>query len=147
MNSAPFGKPQELITTGNGQARLQLMDRLGEELTSLGWSATDVYGVQAAMEEAVSNAYRHGNQHGKLGDVDIRWHATKSEFEIEISDRGDGFVESTVPDPTALENLESFSGRGLLLMRNYMNEVSYRNGGRTVVMRKQSAEVGESEAR
>ena len=130
-------EPVQLQMLGNGKERMSLMDRLADELTSNGWDSNEVYGVQMAMEEAVSNAYRHGNHNGERGNVDIHWHTTAADFVMHVSDQGDGFDDADVPDPTAPENLEKMSGRGLLLMRHYMDEVDFRDGGRTVVMRKQ----------
>jgi len=126
----------QITALGNGQDRMSLMDQLAVELADCGWDSNDVYGVQMAIEEAVSNAYRHGNQNGARGNVEISYRATTDEFQMEVRDQGDGFALESVPDPTAPENLEKACGRGLLLMRHYMNEVNFRDGGRTVVMRK-----------
>ena len=137
--------PVRITTVGNGQARMSLMDRLASELSDCGWNADDVYGVQMAIEEAVSNAYRHGNQNGERGEVEISYETSAGEFLMEVRDQGEGFNESDIPDPTAIENLEKTSGRGLLLMRHYMSEVNFRDGGRTVVMRKRRDAEGSSE--
>ena len=125
-----------ITTLGNGQERMSLMDQLATQLTDCGWESSDVYGVQMAIEEAVSNAFRHGNQNGARGDIEISYRATTDEFQMEVRDQGDGFAVDEVPDPTAPENLDKDCGRGLLLIRHYMNEVNFRDGGRTVVMRK-----------
>jgi serine/threonine-protein kinase RsbW len=55
---------------------------------------------------------------------------------LEVADEGTGFVPDKVPDPTAPENLEKPSGRGLLLMRSYMNRVQYNQKGNAVMMEK-----------
>lgn len=125
---------------GDGPARSSLLDQIGKRLTDSGWQTGDVFGIQMAVEESVSNAYRHGNQDGKLGEVEIGWRANADEFLIEVRDHGAGFDESAIPDPTDPANLEELTGRGLLLMRNYMNEVNFRDGGSTVIMRKTRAE-------
>ena len=129
-------KPCRLQTVGDGQARMALLDQFSDELTRLGWSSSEVFGIQMAVEESVSNAYRHGNLEGQRGDVEITYRITDREFEFEVSDQGEGFDESQVPDPTDSENLEGLTGRGLLLMRNFMNEVNIRDGGSTISMRK-----------
>ena len=56
----------QVTTLGNGKDRMSLMDQLAAELVDCGWDSNDVYGVQMAIEEAVSNAYRHGNQNLSL---------------------------------------------------------------------------------
>jgi serine/threonine-protein kinase RsbW len=55
-------------------------------------------------------------------------------LEVRITDEGIGFDPSDVPDPTAVENLERPCGRGLMLMRHYMTEVSYNERGNSVYM-------------
>ena len=55
---------------------------------------------------------------------------------IEIEDEGAGFNPLDVPDPTAEENLELPSGRGLMLMKNFMSNVEYNSLGNRVTMEK-----------
>jgi serine/threonine-protein kinase RsbW len=55
---------------------------------------------------------------------------------VEIADEGSGFNPEQVPDPTDPENLECPSGRGIMLMRSYMNRVEYNAAGNKVVMEK-----------
>lgn len=126
----------EIVTPGDGKSREFVLDRLEAQLVEREWSSSEVFGLQMAVEESISNAYRHGNHNGEKGDVEIRWEVSVDDFVIEVKDNGDGFSEDSVPDPTAMENLEKLSGRGLLLMRNYMDAVEYSDGGRVVVMRK-----------
>ena len=57
-------------------------------------------------------------------------------FEVRITDEGSGFNPDDVPDPTSPENLERPCGRGLLLMRYYMSEVTFHDGGKTIAMAK-----------
>ena len=128
-----------LTTLGDGQARASLMEKISTKLAQTGWPDKDIFGIQMAVEESVSNAFRHGNLNGERGEVEIGWKVTESDFMMEVRDHGEGFDESEIPDPTDFANLENLTGRGLLLMRNYMNEVSFRDGGCTVVMRKSRA--------
>jgi len=123
-------------TSGDGASREHVLGQLEAQLADHAWSTSEIFGMQMAVEESLSNAYRHGNKNGELGDVEIRWKITPEEFSIEIKDHGEGFSVDTVPNPVATENLEALSGRGLLLMRNYMDVVDFLDGGRRVVMRK-----------
>ncbi len=126
----------ETQTLGDGKSREQVLDQLENQLTDLAWSSSEIFGLQMAVEESLSNAYRHGNRNGELGNVEIRWKISPDEFTIEVKDNGEGFTIGTVPNPVAPENLEGLTGRGLLLMRNYMDVVDFLDGGRRVVMRK-----------
>lgn len=126
----------QLRTLGDGKAREALLERIKDQLVEHGWTEQEIFGMQMAIEESVSNAYRHGNQAGKLGDVEIEWQITAAEFHIKIRDQGVGFDENAVADATDPGNLENLTGRGLLLMRNFMTEVDYEDGGRMVIMKK-----------
>jgi anti-sigma regulatory factor (Ser/Thr protein kinase) len=123
--------------------------------------------VCIALEEALRNALFHGNleisSEQREGDgeayrrliegrrssdpyqtrrliVQVRFSPGEATFVIE--DDGPGFDPSDLPDPTEPENLDKVSGRGLLLMRTFMDEVSYNDRGNRVTMVKRSgAEV------
>ncbi len=132
------GRPisSQLNVLGNSESRIDLLATLQRQLTRMGWDTSDSFSIRLAVEEAVSNAYHHGNQEGQHGNVDIRWSISDTEFVMEVRDQGDGFDVEDVPDPTDDENLEKPSGRGVLLIRTYMSAVEYQDGGRRVIMRK-----------
>ena len=94
----------------------------------------ELFGIRLAVEEALVNAIKHGNQMDRAKQVRIRYTLRAQLFEIHIADEGPGFDPADVPDPTAIENLERPCGRGLMLMRHYMSEVSFSSQGNTVRM-------------
>lgn len=99
------------------------------------FSESSRFAVRLALEETISNAFRHG--HAKLpSDTPIRvdYRVDDDEVEFIIEDQGPGFNPKSVPDPTLDENLELPSGRGLVLMRAYMSEVQYLGKGNRVRM-------------
>jgi serine/threonine-protein kinase RsbW len=55
----------------------------------------------------------------------VRCTLDRGRLEIEVEDQGEGFDPRSVPDPTAEENIEIPSGRGIMLMRAYMTSVEY----------------------
>jgi serine/threonine-protein kinase RsbW len=55
-------------------------------------------------------------------------------FEVHITDEGPGFDPNDVPDATAVEQLDCLGGRGLMLMRHYMTEVTYNERGNAVTL-------------
>ncbi len=136
MSSNSSREKCSLTTRGDGKSRVALLEELCEVLERLEWPTADVFGIQMAVEEAVSNAYQHGNLEGKLGDVELQWLIDANTFHFEVRDQGQGFDESIVPDPTDAENLEKLTGRGLLLMRKFMTAVKFEDGGRLVVLQK-----------
>jgi serine/threonine-protein kinase RsbW len=96
----------------------------------------DIFGIKLALEEALVNAIKHGNQMDATKRVHITYHVVPDRFDIHITDEGSGFDPCDVPDPTAVENLERPCGRGLMLMRYYMNQVTFSATGNSVRMSK-----------
>ena len=94
----------------------------------------DSYGnILVALTEALSNAIHHGNKSNPEKSVDISFEAQAEEkLLFTIKDEGDGFDPDSLPDPTDPENLEKPHGRGVFLMRNLADEVSFDDDGRTV---------------
>ncbi len=78
-----------------------------------------------AVTEATTNAIIHANKCdvNKLVSVDVE--VDKTKIIIKITDEGEGFDPSIVPDPTQPENLLKDSGRGVYLMRVYMDDLKY----------------------
>ena len=98
------------------------------------FSMRDVFSVRLALEEALVNAIKHGNQLATDKNVVIFYLVTAERFDITITDEGQGFNPEEVPDPTAIENIERPCGRGLLLMRGFMSGVEYLGKGNIVRM-------------
>jgi serine/threonine-protein kinase RsbW len=96
----------------------------------------ELFSIELALEEALVNAIKHGNQLDPGKRVFVRYDVTPERFDIRIEDEGPGFNPGDVPDPTAPENLERPCGRGLLLIRNFMNDVRYHGRGNVVTMTK-----------
>jgi serine/threonine-protein kinase RsbW len=112
----------------------RFQDEIEQQLQSRHASEKDVFSVRLALEEALINAIKHGNQMDRSKKVHVAYRFLSDRFEIHITDEGPGFDPSDVPDPTAVENLERPCGRGLMLMRHYMTEVHYSPPGNSVTM-------------
>lgn len=99
--------------------------------------ATDehLFGIDLAVRETVANAVKHGNKFDETKSVKIAFGEMLNVFEMTVEDAGDGFDLESVPDPTNAENLLKESGRGILFMRNFMDEVTWEKAdtGGTVV--------------
>ncbi len=89
----------------------------------LGLDEEKINGLLLAVTEATTNAIIHGNKNNSLKLVRIYVTVENSTLIIKIKDEGNGFDPSIVPDPTNPENLLKDSGRGLYLMRVYMDEL------------------------
>lgn len=113
--------------------QVQIVDWLKERH----YSSHDLFSVRLALEEGLMNAIKHGNQRDPTKSVRVFCEVNDLRVYIEIEDEGAGFVPEEVPNPLAHENLDKASGRGLLLMRQYMTRVEYRGSGRLLVLEKQ----------
>lgn len=89
----------------------------------LGLDEEKINGLLLAVTEATTNAIIHGNKNNSLKLVRISVTVDNSILTIKIKDEGNGFDPSIVPDPTNPENLLKDSGRGLYLMRVYMDSM------------------------
>ncbi len=107
-------------------------DTIISELERLHYSECDIFGVKLALEEALTNAVRHGNQNDANKKVTVRYSITSEKAVVIVRDEGEGFLPEAVPDCTCPERLPVPSGRGILLMRAYMDKVCYRDHGREV---------------
>jgi serine/threonine-protein kinase RsbW len=123
------------IPSDLGEAR-RVQDEIEQALQQVQFHEQDIYAIKLALEEALVNAIKHGNQMDPGKRVRVACHVRADRFEVRITDEGPGFDPEDVPDPTAPENLERPCGRGLLLMRHYMTEVAYHDRGRAVHMAK-----------
>jgi serine/threonine-protein kinase RsbW len=96
----------------------------------------EIFGIRLALEEAIVNAIKHGNQLDNGKKVYVRFRVLPDRFDVGIIDEGHGYDPGDIPDPLADENLERPSGRGLLLMRHYMTEVTVHPPGNRLTMSK-----------
>ena len=106
-------------------------------LQESGFSKEDVFAVHLALEEAFINAIRHGNEMDPDKEVKVDYSVDSEKFEVWIEDEGPGFDPQSIPDPRCGENLYKPNGRGLLLMRSYMDAVEHYGPGNKVHMVRQ----------
>ena len=140
-----------------------LVGHIQEVLNHVGFGdETDRMQVGVALDEALANAIYHGNleissevrerdgrEFHRMAEqrrTEMPYSERRVRVEADIStdrahfviaDQGLGFDPSTLPDPTDAANLENVTGRGILLMRTFMDDVSYSATGTTVSMTKQ----------
>ena len=95
------------------------------------------FGIELALREALANAVVHGNREDAGKQVHVRCDCGSDlGVSLVVRDEGVGFDPGAVPDPLAPENVDAEHGRGILLMRQFMDEIHYEHGGREVHMRK-----------
>jgi serine/threonine-protein kinase RsbW len=129
------GHRNVVISSDASEAR-RIQDDIETALKECQFEEREIFSIKLALEEALVNAIKHGNQMDRSKNVHISYSVSTERFEIKIADEGKGFDPEDVPDPMAPENLERPCGRGLLLMRHYMTEVVYHPPGNRLSMSK-----------
>ena len=109
-------------------------ERILAELKANNFSEDDIFAVHLAVEEAFLNAVKHGSKMDPNKEITIHYSVGADEVEISMTDQGNGFDPNIVPDPRCGENLYKTDGRGLFLMRSYMDRVEYNKRGNRVRM-------------
>ena len=122
------------------RSEARVVDDVLREITSalkhLDW-CDDVELVALAIREALNNALVHGNHCDPEKTIDICVSLTHGDLLVSVKDSGSGFDPKTVPNPLAMENLLSKHGRGVFLMRQFMDEVEFNfDRGTEVRMRR-----------
>ena len=93
----------------------------------------DSYGnILVAVTEAVNNAIIHGNGLDPEKQVKVSYEIEGDRIMFTISDEGKGFDYYNLPDPTAPENLEKPTGRGVFLMKHLADQVIFSENGKVV---------------
>jgi serine/threonine-protein kinase RsbW len=114
-----------------------------------GFGEDDCYRIGMSVREGVINAFHYGNQERPDKKIHLAVDLTPDKMIIHVLDEGKGFDLGRVPDPLAQENLLSTSGRGIFLMRAFMDEfdvVAGRTGGAEIIMSKKLPSGNESNA-
>ena len=104
----------------------------------MGIGEDDEVDLMISVMEAVNNAIQHGNEENPQKEVHIRIVTAASELICTVRDEGGDFDLAQVPDPLRKENLLNPSGRGILMMREFMDDVDFTTDpeGTSVRMRK-----------
>jgi len=124
---------QHRLKIASKSENLALVEKLIDEVCEAYNIGEDNYGnILIALTEAVNNAILHGNKGNPEKNVDISFDSGKDWIKFMVKDEGPGFDHSQLPDPTAPENIEKPSGRGIFLMRNLADKVEFFDDGRTV---------------
>jgi serine/threonine-protein kinase RsbW len=104
------------------------------ELEANGFGEEDIFAIHLALEEGFLNAVKHGNKRDAGKEVRIDYSVGQDKVEISMTDEGDGFDWNGIPDPRVGKNLYRANGRGIFLMRSYMDVVEFNERGNRVHM-------------
>jgi serine/threonine-protein kinase RsbW len=126
----------ESITINSDIEKLKIVETLVDTLSKKLGVSDEVYGkILISTVEAVNNAILHGNKgdHNKM--VTVNMSADGNVLDITVTDEGEGFEYSNLPDPTDPKNIENLHGRGVFLMRRLADAIEYNSSGNEVKMR------------
>jgi serine/threonine-protein kinase RsbW len=98
-------------------------DKLAE---TAGLDEDERFRLGMAVREAAVNAVLHGNEYDPSKKITVSLENTGSQLVISVADEGKGLDPDTLPDPLAPENLLRGTGRGIFLIRSFMDEVHFR---------------------
>ena len=92
--------------------------------------------IRLSFEEAFINAVKYGNKGDNRLSIDVEIIKHRDAVEIIVRDQGNGFDYKHLEDPREEKNLTKTSGRGVFLIRNLMDEVTFEDNGRSLRMKK-----------
>jgi len=107
----------------------EFMQQFGEKMHL----APDVYAnALITLTEAVNNAIIHGNKLNVQKKVHLTCQCSDIDVCFIIKDEGMGFDPDEIPDPTSEENVSKLDGRGVFIMRQLCDEISFEDNGRSI---------------
>jgi serine/threonine-protein kinase RsbW len=118
-----------------------MIDALIATMRQHDYAEKDLFEMSLVVEEALTNALKHGNKQDRTKDAWIRWSVDPRRVLVIVEDEGDGFDPTRIPDPTRPENLERPSGRGLFLMRCYTSWMRFNKRGNRVAFCKRRSDA------
>ncbi len=118
----------------------EVLEFLSEKIVGWGIVEAEDSDVVLALDEAIVNAIKHGNKCDPHKSVHILAELSASGIRVTITDEGTGFSKEEVPDPTDPCRILEPSGRGLLLINHFMDEVCHNDCGNQIQMFKRSTQ-------
>jgi len=96
---------------------------LDEALTGINIPPDKYNNILLAITEAVNNAILHGNKNDIKKSIELEFILTDEFLKVIVTDEGEGFDLEKVPDPTLPENLLNEHGRGIFIMKHFVDEL------------------------
>jgi serine/threonine-protein kinase RsbW len=136
-----LAKPQRFeVTLETLIESIALAEEVGVRVAAMaGFGADDQYKIGLAVHEGVMNAFQYGNKQRRERKIHVIFEVHVDKLVVRVVDQGAGFRLEDVPDPRDDENVLEDSGRGVLLMKAFMDEVdvlSSSAGGAELIMAK-----------
>jgi serine/threonine-protein kinase RsbW len=134
LGRAPAGEMVQAVIPSDLTEAQRILENIAGLLQANGYDKVDRFAIHLAVDEALVNAIKHGNQMDRAKRVLIDYRVTEERFVITIEDEGSGFDPDELADPRTIEQMQRPCGRGVFLMRHYMSTVVFHPPGRKVTL-------------
>ena len=124
----------KVVVPGQALELERVCSAILSEVRLCNYSEDEVFAVHLAVEEAFANALKHGNCDDREKTIIVEYSVSPNRVDISVTDQGQGFKPEKLPDPRCGRNIYKAFGRGVLLMRSYMDKVEYNEAGNSVHM-------------
>ncbi|MBN1786888.1 MAG: ATP-binding protein [Sedimentisphaerales bacterium] len=127
---------EKFVSKGIISELRQICEKILCQAENLKYSDDALFAIRLAMEESIINAVKHGNKRNPDKNVIIEYGLSAERLDLWVTDEGQGFDSDHLADPRREENIYKTNGRGVLLIRAYMDVVEYNESGNSVHMTK-----------
>lgn len=124
--------PTKMVIPSQSDHANEVQRTILEQVGRMDYPERAQFALRLALEEALNNAINHGNRCDPRKRVRIAFRVDPERTSVTVCDEGPGFAPETLPDPTCEENLDRPGGRGVMLIRAYMSEVSFNKRGNCI---------------
>ncbi len=116
------------VTLESNLKNVDVADEISRRVSSTaGFDEEDQQKIEMAVHESLINAIWHGNKNDESKRIWVRYQIYQDRLEVHVRDQGSGFDQNSLSDPLAPENLLNISGRGIFLIRSFMDEFRVEN--------------------
>jgi serine/threonine-protein kinase RsbW len=122
----------EFVICNQLNAIYDLESRILEEIGHRDFDENSCFAIRLALDEALVNAYRHGNREDLNKQIKVRLDFQDDQVAVEVEDEGDGFDWRLLPDPRTGEQIDRTNGRGIFLIRQFMETAHFNEKGNRI---------------
>ena len=113
-----------------------LIGEVMEAVRAEQWNDKDLFAIELALEESLTNAVRHGNGSDPSKNVRFDFKLSQNMIYVRIEDEGIGFSPESLADPREADNQLLEAGRGVLLIRHFATRVTWNDRGNVIEFEK-----------
>lgn len=125
---------RSVVVASTPSAMGDVFNQIQPAMQANGFSEEDIFAVHLSLEEAFTNAVKHGNKMEPSKAIKVDYSIGPDKVEICMTDEGEGFDPEVIPDPRYGDNLYKPAGRGMLLIRSFMDVLEYSKKGNSLRM-------------